>query len=547
MRSRRKLFSIIGAFAVVLGGGVYAATSPALALTSPAALPVRVTNDTGRGESVYLYVIGTNVNTGKLGYVDASGDFVNWPAGANPPVPAPDVAIPGPGNGASTTVEIPRGLSARLYFSFGDKLKLFLTPDGLVQPAPWADGDANRNILFDWSEFTYNDAGLWLNSSQVDMFAIPHTVTVTGSAGTHSTGTLVADGREKVIDGIKSAGMGGAVQTRSDGTVLRVLAPGKASDAGHLAPTGMDQYISSAWGAYSSKTLTVVPFADQPDKKFFGHTAGNVMTFTDGSGKQVASFNKPSSADVWGCAGNLGAPNDQVVGPIARSLCAALNRGTLGTVDTQPTTDASQFYEGDHGNLYSKIVHSAMADGKAYGFAFDDVGNFESLVHDDAPTSAAITLNPFSGGGAPNTGDTPPTAKPAPSESGPATGDRLISQYDGKCLDVPARDFADGRRLNVWGCAGGDNQSWHMADGAIHTKNNLCVDAAGAGTADGTPIQIATCSGAPAQKFVLNGSGELVNSASGKCVDINAYDSHDGAPVQLWGCNGGLNQKWRQG
>jgi hypothetical protein len=37
-----------------------------------------------------------------------------------------------------------------------------------------------------------------------------------------------------------------------------------------------------------------------------------------------------------------------------------------------------------------------MVDGKAYAFAFDDVGNFESLVNDGNPASATMTLDPFS-------------------------------------------------------------------------------------------------------------------------------------------------------
>ena len=134
---------------------------------------------------------------------------------------------------------------------------------------------------------------------------------------------------------------------RSDGTVLRVLAPGKAAGAGLFSTTYLDPYIASAWNAYTSKTLTVVPFGDQPNLKYFGRTSGTTMRFTNASGQQVASFNRPSSADVWGCDGALRAPNDQVVGPIARTLCAALNRGTLGTVDTQPSTDASAFYKSE--------------------------------------------------------------------------------------------------------------------------------------------------------------------------------------------------------
>ncbi|HEV8570918.1 MAG TPA: beta-1,3-glucanase family protein [Actinoplanes sp.] len=360
-------------------------------------LPVTVTNDTGRGDALYLYVLGVNLSTGKLGYVDASGTFTNWSGGAAVPVPAPDVAIPGPANGASTTIKVPKGLSGRLYMSFGKKLDFRLTTDGVVQPAPWAAGDPNRDILFDWSEFTLNDSGLWLNSSQVDMFAIPHVVSVQGGNGRISkTGELRPGGRQRVIDAIKAQpDFAKTVYTRADGTVLRVLAPGKAADAGLMSPTYLDPYITSAWNAYTGKTLTVVPFGDRPDTKFFGRTSGNVMNFTDGTGKTVASFTKPSTANVWGCDGALGAPNDQVVGPIARTLCAALQRGTMGTLDTQPGGRAGDFYRNNLPNQYARIIHENMLDGRAYAFAFDDVQNQESLVHDGDPRSAGITLTRF--------------------------------------------------------------------------------------------------------------------------------------------------------
>ena len=95
MRIRKKLWGVVAAFALVVPAAVWAAVSPASAGTGPAVLPVRVTNDTGRGEQVYLYVIGTNLSTNRLGYVDAGGTFNNWPAGSNPPSAAPDVSIGG--------------------------------------------------------------------------------------------------------------------------------------------------------------------------------------------------------------------------------------------------------------------------------------------------------------------------------------------------------------------------------------------------------------------------------------------------------------------
>ncbi|GIF10199.1 beta-1,3-glucanase family protein [Actinoplanes teichomyceticus] len=360
-------------------------------------LPLTVTNKTGRGDAVHLYVLGVNLDTGKLGYVNRSGAFTPWTGGGAVPVPAPDVSIDGPATGASTTIRVPRNLSGRLYFSFGRKLDFRVTNDGLVQPAPWASGDPNHDILFDWSEFTVNSSGLWLNSSQVDMFAVPHVVSVTGGNGvTSETGEVKPGGRQKVIDAIKAnPDFAKSVVTGADGTVLRVLAPGKAADAGLMSPTYLDSYIASAWSAYAGKSLTVTPFTDQPNVKYTGRTSGDVMSFTDASGKTVASFTKPSTANVWGCDGALGAPNDQVVGPIARTLCAALQRTTLGRLDVQPSGTAADFYQGNPANLYARVIHANMVDGKAYAFAFDDVLNQESLVHDGDPRAAGITFTPF--------------------------------------------------------------------------------------------------------------------------------------------------------
>ena len=513
-----------------------AVSPPAAQAVGPNLLPVTVTNNTGRGDAVHLYVIGVQLSSGRLGYVNQAGTFTPWTGGQNPPSPAPDVAIPGAGNGGSTTIQFPRGFSGRVYFSLGEKLKFFLTPDGLVQPAPWAGGDANRNILFDWSEFTYNDAGLWLNSSQVDMFAVPHAVTVTGASGaTKRTGDLVANGRDNVINTLRNtAGWANTVQTRADGTVLRVLAPGKAAGAGLLPANYLDPYIASAWNAYTTKTLTVVPFGDQPNTRYFGRTTGNTMVFTNASGAQVASFNRPSSASVWGCDGDLPAPNDQVVGPISRTLCAALNRGTLGTTDTQPSTNAADFYKNNPTNVYAKVIHANMVDGKAYAFAFDDVGAFESLVHDGDPRAAGLILTPFTGGGG-NGGGGTTTAVP------------VISSLNNKCIDVPSASFVDGAQLQMWTCNGTNAQQWTLTGGAVKSQNNKCMDVAGASTANGAPIQLYTCNGTGAQQFVLNAAGDLVNPQANKCVDIKEVNPADGAKLHLWDCVGAANQKWRKG
>ncbi len=528
------------AAALALGAGVSALGAAPAAALGPDRLPITVANTSGRSEQTYLYVLGTDLASGRLGWVDAAGAFHAWPAGTNPPSPAPDASIAGPRDGADATLRVPRGFSGRVYFSFGAKLPFALTTGGLVQPAPWAAGDPTRDLLFDWSEFTYNDAGLWLNSSQVDMFAVPHSVSVTGASGTTTTtGRLVANGRQAVIDAMRSdAAWARTVVTRADGTVLRVLAPGKAASAGLMSATFLDGYIASAWGSYTSRTLTVVPFGDRPDVRYTGRTVGTSMTFTDGSGRQVASFARPSTSDVWGCDGALHAPNDQVVGPIARTLCAALFRGTLGASTQEPVLDAAQYYRSSPANLYGRAVHAAMVDGRAYAFAFDDVGAHESLVHDGDPRGARIDLTAFvgggSGGGGTGGGDT----------GNPATGRAIVSALNDKCLDVPAGRFEPGTRVHLWGCNGGVNQRWELVNGTVRTQNGQCLDVTWGATANGTPVQLATCSGNPAQRWVLTAAGDLVNPQADKCLDVVDLNRADGALVQIWQCAGTANQKW---
>jgi hypothetical protein len=223
-----------------------------------------------------------------------------------------------------------------------------------------------------------------------------------------------------------------------------------------------------------------------------------------------------------------------VVGPISRTLCAALNRGTLGTIDTQPSTNAADFYRNNPTNQYARIIHQNMADGKAYAFPFDDVGNFESLVYSGDPRSASLTLTPFGAGG-------PTTPPPPTGGAGP-----IYSNLNNKCIDVPSANFSDSVPLQMWTCNGSNAQSWTIAGAAIQVQNNKCIDVQAAGTADGTPVQIYTCNGTGAQQWTLTAAGDLVNTKSGKCLDITGANPNDGTRLVIWPCSGAANQRWHR-
>ncbi|WP_327387750.1 glycoside hydrolase family 64 protein [Streptomyces sp. NBC_01207] len=384
-----------GLSALAVAAGLIALGPLTSAEAVPATIPLTIKNNSGRGEPVYVYNLGTQLTTGRQGWADANGAFHPWPAGGNPPTPAPDASITGPANGQTKTIRIPK-FSGRVYFSIGQKIVFKLSTGGLVQPAVQNPSDPNRNVLFNWSEYTLGDAGLWINSTQVDMFSAPYAVGVKAAGGTVThTGRLRPGGYNAVFNQLRSAGWGGLIQNRPDGTPLRALSPGHGIEAGAIPAGVMNDYINRVWNKYGSFTLTVTPFVNQPNTKYYGRVSGNVMNFTNGSGAVVTSFQKPDSDSVFGCYKLLDAPNDLVRGPISRTLCAGFNRSTLLTNPGQPDPNDANFYRDAVTNHYSRIIHGQMADGKAYGFAFDDVGAHESLVHDGNPQEAFMTLEPF--------------------------------------------------------------------------------------------------------------------------------------------------------
>lgn len=122
-----------------------------------------------------------------------------------------------------------------------------------------------------------------------------------------------------------------------------------------------------------------------------------------------------------------------------------------------------------------------------------------------------------------------------------ATG-YLVEAYGDKCVDLPGT--ADGTRLQIWTCTGAANQRWTFGSDGTMRSEGLCMDLAWASSDNGTPVQAATCNGGWAQHFYVNGSNDLVNSDIGKCVDIVDANDSDGALLQLWDCTGGANQKW---
>lgn len=385
---RKVLFALGGAMAAA--PAVAALAPHALADSNRAeaagALPLTVVNDTGAFDNanVHVYIVG-NVD-GRQVRVTPDGTLAPVALADNGADGFTDYAISLSGSG-ETRLSLPY-LSGRIYVSLGAKLKFKVVTDGngdpaLQYPAGWVASDPNYQVLHDCAEFTHNAAGMFCNTTMVDMFSVPLSIRLTG-AQDQTTGTLRASGRAGAFAALRQ------VEEFSRLVVddTRVIAPGHGLDAGLFPADYFAPYIDEVWSTYTGRDLTVTTNAGT----FTGRVRGGQLVFT---GPAQVSFARPSTRDVLFCHGALAAPNDGTTGPVAAVLGAGFNRTTLVGAAAQPTTDPASFYRTALTNHYAKAMHAATQDGRAYGFAFDDVADFASYVQDTAPTGIRLTLTPF--------------------------------------------------------------------------------------------------------------------------------------------------------
>jgi hypothetical protein len=390
--TRRKMMFALGGAAVaapaIAAVAPHAFADQAADRTTAAAggLPMTVVNNSGSFDnaSVHLYVVG-NLD-GKQVRLTAAGEAVPIAVSDNGADGFTDYAIPLAGSGG-TTLSLPY-MSGRIYVALGQKLKFKAVTDGngaaaLQYPAGWVESDPNYGVLHDCAEFTHNASGMFCNTTMVDMFSVPLSIRLTGDKD-QTTGTLRAGGRSAAFAAVKQIEEFAPLIV--DDT--RIIAPGHGLDAGIFAKDYFAPYIDEVWSTYTGKDLKVTTNAGT----FTGRVRGDRLTF---DGPASVSFAKPTTRDVLFCDGNLAAPNDGTTGPVAAVLGAGFNRSTLLSSSAQPTTDPAGFYQGELTNHYAKAIHAATEDGKAYGFAFDDVADFASYVQDTAPTGFTLTLSAF--------------------------------------------------------------------------------------------------------------------------------------------------------
>jgi hypothetical protein len=107
----------------------------------------------------------------------------------------------------------------------------------------------------------------------------------------------------------------------------------------------------------------------------------------------------------------------------------------------------------------------------------------------------------------------------------------------GKCLDDPAGNTANGTQVDLWSCTGKSGQRWTaVQDGTLRTGGK-CLSTAGDSTASGAKLVLETCASQDgAQLWQAATDGQLVNPRSGKCLDVPAASAGNGTKPVIEPC-----------
>ncbi|KAI9719143.1 MAG: hypothetical protein M1828_006325 [Chrysothrix sp. TS-e1954] len=346
---------------------------------TPSTLSVDLVNQTS-SNTVYCYITGQAINhNNALVLLEADGHTLYYPSSpsATGTPLATACAIPLGAPGSTRRVTIPQIAGGRIWFSVDSKLTFLLNPGpGLVEPSSTNLSDPNINILWDFCEFTFNSAQMFINISYVDFVSVPIALDLASASGTnqHVSG-MASNGLTTVVDrlnaqhAIDHAGWSSLVYSHG-GRPLRVLSPnnGKALNAA-LLNGYWEPYVNEVWNKYASTPLTINTQAAAGNVR--GTVANGRLTFPGGN-----SFGKPTSTDIFGNSTgpfNTAGASPEALAIIPR-LAAAFNRSTILAHAQEPDgVHAPDYYRISPTNHYARVVHGANLDQRGYAFPYDDV------------------------------------------------------------------------------------------------------------------------------------------------------------------------------
>ncbi|MFB9058204.1 beta-1,3-glucanase family protein [Mariniflexile ostreae] len=302
------------------------------------------------------------------------------------------------------TINIPKIAGCRILISFKSQLYLYFfghsgSPSGYSAPNLANPTDPNQGIKFELIELTYNDGGLWCNTSRVDSYQYPMGLEIWGDGFYKKVGELksheniISQWQETAPNEFKN------LLNTEEGNIHF---PTKVET---FPKDFMDDYINDIWSKYSTQELVFTSDA--------GIWRGSVQdenqfVFKRDSDGQIARIpGKPTTIQAMEGSGVMASGErwDKVV---QSQMVAAITRHALDvnvpSGVLQNFGDTSKYYQIWPYNWYSKFFHQTdiSFESQTYTFAYDDVYNQSATIHTPKPLNIKITLGGLEASSDPN-------------------------------------------------------------------------------------------------------------------------------------------------
>lgn len=361
----------------------------------------KMNNSTGgvySDNQIYWCIVGKNTS-GQLCYVDKEGNLITASAALNT-IQKGDrwcADICYTLEEADYLYMPPTIDSGRMYISYGEQVYLTFNTDdlgniGYAGPDLNNATDPNQNVLFEFIEFTITNKEYWGNTTRVDFYSFPVVTRLFGDNGwnnypgdaNHYDRTVGDLGsRDEIFEAYKNEVPD---KFKTLVTDKRIMAPCKLTfNEGQVYANYYDDYINEFWAKYTNEDLVFTCDAGT----FRGRVEGDRMRFTKDGDSGTYYVYKPTTQDVLEGKGNFnrGSSTELV---IEAQLCAAMTRGVA--MEPENFDNEEEFYKHSNSNFYSGFWHKNSYDGLAYGFCYDDVFDYSTLLHYTNPTGLVIDL-----------------------------------------------------------------------------------------------------------------------------------------------------------
>ena len=386
-------------------------------------IPVKIVNTTGLpDDSLFVAIVGEDLSgpPGKFVWVDVL-------SGQQKPMSLSDNTIDGPVYGGNMgpggnakyadcfsplssisdqTIPLDRIQGCRIFISQKKQLYLYffdqISTFGYAAPDLKNINDPNRDIIYEIIELTFDNTGLFANTTRVDAYQRPIRLEMFGEAGAYQEIRGEMANHENII-----ASFPGSVPSEFQNCLVlsdnSIRQPSKIAD--FQPPMGVHKdyfkgYVDAIWDKYSNEDLIFKAGeigiykgrVDSQDSFKIECVAGSFL------GQQGIITRRPNTIEVIEGSGVLASEvKDGTVDlNVQKFVCAAINRHVIdispSNPDTQIWSDPAFYYQEAPANFYAAFWHQQgiSIDELSYGFAYDDVFDQSSSLRTTSPDSLKI-------------------------------------------------------------------------------------------------------------------------------------------------------------